>query len=380
MIAEQYQVELKNQLTRTQYLLLVLIVGVLQIIKKVKLQALAEALPLPILFGSRRKKVQRFLDLPDLSLETCWFPCFKKLLGEMLVFGTVAHIAIDRTCWGCINILMVSLIWENRAWPVYWTLLEKKGNSNLEEQKKVFNQIFPLFKNYKIVVLGDREFCSPKLGKYLGERDAYFCLRQKKDTNVRTDKELWIELRELGLNPGMSLFLNGVNVTKGKGFGGFNVACKWKRKYRGFAPDEPWYILTNLESLDQAIPAYQKRFDIEEMFRDFKKGGYNLEETKVEGERLITLVLLIAIAYTTASIQGKTIKRMGRQKYIGRVREAKRSSRRHSSFYIGLHAHNWVNLFQNQLKTVQELMQINRNKLPYYLKGMRAIELVQSAL
>ncbi len=27
------------------------------------------------------------------------------------------------------------------------------------------------------------------------------------------------------------------------------------------------------------IVAYKKRFDIEEMFRDFKKGGYNLEST-----------------------------------------------------------------------------------------------------
>jgi hypothetical protein len=30
------------------------------------------------------------------------------------------------------------------------------------------------------------------------------------------------------------------------------------------------------------------------MFRDFKKGGYNLEDTNVEGERFISLVLLIA--------------------------------------------------------------------------------------
>jgi len=45
-----------------------------------------------------------------------------------------------------------------------------------------------------------------------------------------------------------------------------------------------------------AIAAYKRRFDIEEMFRDFKKGGYNLEDTNVSGERLITLILLIALA------------------------------------------------------------------------------------
>jgi len=32
------------------------------------------------------------------------------------------------------------------------------------------------------------------------------------------------------------------------------------------------------------------------MFRDFKSGGYKLEGTNVTGERLVVMVLLIAIA------------------------------------------------------------------------------------
>ncbi|MHC5780093.1 MAG: IS4 family transposase, partial [Nostoc sp.] len=79
------------------------------------------------------------------------------------------------------------------------------------------------------------------------------------------------------------------------------------------------------------------RFDIEEMFRDFKKGGYNLEDTKVSGERLISIILLISIAYTSATIQGQEIKRKGVQKYVGRIKEYGRTERRHSSFYIGLY-------------------------------------------
>jgi hypothetical protein len=112
--------------------------------------------------------------------------------------------------------------------------------------------------------------------------------------------------------------LRGVKVTKTQGFFSFNVACKWKRKILGVAPEEGWFILTNLETLELAIAAYKRRFDIEEMFRDFKSGGYNLEDTKVSGERLISLILLIAIAYTSATIQGQQIKRKGIQKYVGR--------------------------------------------------------------
>ncbi|AOY80064.2 hypothetical protein BJP36_09110 [Moorena producens JHB] len=77
------------------------------------------------------------------------------------------------------------------------------------------------------------------------------------------------------------MFINDRQVTKKPGFGTFNVACKWKRNYRGFKTKEPWYILTNFEELYPAIISYKKRFSIEEMFRDFKSGGYSLEGSKL---------------------------------------------------------------------------------------------------
>ncbi len=88
-------------------------------------------------------------------------------------------------------------------------------------------------------------------------------------------------MRELGLSRGTKLFLNDVNITKEQGCVPFNLAGKWKKTYRGFPTKEPWYILTNFEDLETAIIAYQKRFDIEEMFRDFKSGGYSLEGSQL---------------------------------------------------------------------------------------------------
>lgn len=82
---------------------------------------------------------------------------------------------------------------------------------------------------------------------------------------MQAEGQVWLQLSELGLAPGTSLYLEGINVTKQKGFDKFNVAAKWKRLYRGWAPDEGWFILTNLDSLSSAITAYRKRFDIEEM-------------------------------------------------------------------------------------------------------------------
>lgn len=139
----------------------------------------------------------------------------------------------------------------------------------------------------------------------------------------------------VGLVPGVSLYFQGVKVTKTKGFTGFNVACKWKRKYQGWVPEEGWFILTNLQSLPEAIAAYKKRFGIEEMFRDCKSGGYNLEGTGVADERLITMILLVAIAYSSAGNQVGEIKQMGVQKYVARVKDPSRTERRRSTFGVG---------------------------------------------
>jgi len=50
-----------------------------------------------------------------------------------------------------------------------------------------------------------------------------------------------------------------------------------------------------------SYPGLQKiGLELKKCARDFKGGGYNLEGTNVTGERLVVMVLLIAIAYTTA--------------------------------------------------------------------------------
>lgn len=138
--------------------------------------------------------------------------------------------------------------------------------------------------------------------------------------------------------------------------------------------------MTNLETLEVAITAYKKRFNIEEMFRDFKSGGYNLEETNLSGERLISIILLIAIAYTSATLSGQKIKRMGVQKYIGRIKEVGRVERRHSNFYIGLYGCNWTHFLEECWALITELLRINSNKSDDYRRGLRAMNLIASAL
>jgi hypothetical protein len=77
--------------------------------------------------------------------------------------GQSLSIAIDRSQWGCINLFTIALLWQKRAIPLYWCLLPKLGNSNLLELTLALQQVLPLLKEYKVLVLGDREFCSVQI-------------------------------------------------------------------------------------------------------------------------------------------------------------------------------------------------------------------------
>jgi hypothetical protein len=227
MLPSFYQTHLQRQLTRVQYIVLSLLLALITEHKQVSLEALANVFPLCIKFESRRRKLQRFLVLPQFTFGNIWFPIVAYWLETYCQMGTVLYVAIDRTQWGRINLLMISLIWDKRAIPLYWTLLPKLGSSSLTEQQIALLPVFRILMGYKIVVLGDREFCSIELGNWLREQHVYFCLRLKRNEFIQVEGEMWVQLQNLGLVPGLSLYFKGVKVTKTKGFTGFNIACKW---------------------------------------------------------------------------------------------------------------------------------------------------------
>lgn len=379
LIPSFYTQHLKTQLKTAEFLILNILVVMLQQHRRVKLEELASQFPQKILFESRRKKLQRFLSLPHLTIAQIWWPLFTYWLTKNFEQTEVLYIAIDRTQWGLVNLIVVSLIYDKRAIPIYFEVLPNLGNTNGGKQIEVLSRVLPLLSNYTKVILGDREFCSVDLAQWLRSQSrTYFCLRLRRNEYIEIAPDIWHQLQELGVTPGFSIYLEGVKLTKTKGLEQANIAAKWKRNYRGKSTEEAWFILTNFRDLKQALSAYQKRFGIEEMFRDYKSGGYNLESTGLNDERLIALIILITLAYTSSIMSGEKIKKKGVVKYVGRVKEKRRAQRRHSSFYIGLHGYAWVESLDLFSEQTAKLMSLSPHKLPYYQRGRRAETLIQS--
>ncbi|MEG4294632.1 hypothetical protein Q5692_38425 [Microcoleus sp. C2C3] len=56
----------------------------------------------------------------------------------------------------------------------------QKGCSNIREKKKLIIPIFPILNKDKLVLIGDREFGSVKLAKWLNEKNVRFVLKIQK--------------------------------------------------------------------------------------------------------------------------------------------------------------------------------------------------------
>jgi hypothetical protein len=81
-------------------MLLTILLNIIQSEKQVRLERLARVFPYPITTESHRRKLQRFLDLPQLTILLIWFPLIAYLLTTYCSLGQTLSIAIDPTSIG----------------------------------------------------------------------------------------------------------------------------------------------------------------------------------------------------------------------------------------------------------------------------------------
>ncbi|MFN6567138.1 hypothetical protein [Dendronalium sp. ChiSLP03b] len=125
-----------------------------------------------------------------------------------------------------------------------------------------------------------------------------------------------------------------------------------------------------------ALKIYSQRFGIKAMFKDCKTGGYNLEGSQANPERLVRLILLIALAMVSAWLKGQKTQFSRQQSYVCRPCEHNISRKRHSAFWIGLYGYNWIVSLNECQELVLEMMTSVRNKQAFYQQGLMAISLI----
>ena len=380
MLPQFYLEYLKTYLPSSEFLTLQILVWLLQVHRQVRIERLASSFPYPIKCESRRKKIQRFLTSSNLSLSLLWFPLIKKIISTQFKAGDRLIITIDRTQWKDNNISMISVIWKKRALPIYWLLLNKKGSSNFYEQVATIRPVLKLLKEYQLVLIGDREDRSTALALWLTKKKIYFLLRLNKNTLIKPRYKKYQSLNSLNIKPGSRVSYNGILVTEDNKKYRFNVVVYWRRKYKNKQLPNPWYLITNLNNKQEVIRIFSARGGIEAMFRDCKSGGYNLEGSQGNEQRLTNLILLIALAYTASCLVGRKIRNTGQTEYINRLKLEGENRLRHSYFWTGLYGTTWILSMDRCWEWVEKLMKTAINKLPFYQRGLKAMKLIQSKL
>jgi hypothetical protein len=103
-----------------------------------------------------------------------------EVIARQFKAGSQLVIALDRTQWKEYNVLMVSAIVQKRAFPIFWTLLDKHGASNLAEQQQVLRPVIRLLKRYKLVILGSAIISQYRSGTIVTPPAFDFCSPSKK--------------------------------------------------------------------------------------------------------------------------------------------------------------------------------------------------------
>jgi DDE family transposase len=266
--------------------------------------------------------VQRFLKNPSVPVELYYEPVARRILPRLAAGGARIHVPVDRTEWGAFNLLYVCVGWRGRAVPLLWGTLGP-GAASFAEPKALLAVVASwLPAGADVLLLGDREFGTGVLAQGALRQGWGVCLRLRTHEYVGRAGALPFERLPL-LLPGERRFWPHVAFTQTQAVVGLNLARDW-------APTaaEPWYLITTEPTCKQVWASYQKRFRIEEMFKDFKNNGrgFGLELTGVRpGDRLERLLLALALVYTWRLLGGAHVIATGQPKLVDNVRNPTRS-------------------------------------------------------
>jgi hypothetical protein len=278
--------------------------------KRAHLYELGKALPGKGQPESRVQKLRRWLSNPRICPEQ-FLPLYLQLLAPLLAPFPQLVLIIDRTDWKRlgvhVNLFICSVAFHGRSFPIYWHVLPKRGCSSLAEQKALLKPVLtalhahPQLTAMRKVILADREFCAPRLARWIRRCHIHFCLRVKKSYTVsRSDipsRPISLFLRHC--QPGECYFFTAIRLTATAGMP-CHLFLYWRQDCQ-----EPLALMTDLEEPESLEALYGERMFIETLNRDLKSGGYDVERGKVtEHKRLSNLLLPVAFAYIVTVMQG----------------------------------------------------------------------------
>ena len=310
----------KGELNLARVKLICLFITALCKIKTINYERLACGFDTNAKKESSYRRMQRFMKDYDFPLKI-----ISSLIFNILSAKNDLVLVLDRTNWkfgsNNINILMLGVSYKNVAFPLMFKMLDKRGNSDVQERIDLIKQYINWFGKDTInCILADREFIGGKWLEFLNDNQIRYFIRIRNNFKVhlyQKQKEIpafWLfnnlKIGEFYSYPkivelhGQKCYLSGQKTIDRDG----------KMEF---------LIIVSFNKPEQSLEYYKQRWQIETLFRGLKSSGFNIEDTHVSDlkrlEKLFSLTI-IAFAwcykigdYIDENIRKITIKKHGRR-------------------------------------------------------------------
>ena len=292
-----------NSMNLARIRLMAFVLHALCVVQTVSLHKLASAMPTAVERDSNLRRIQRFIAHYALSLDLV-----ARMIFSLLPVKEGVVLSMDRTNWKFgdfnINILMLGITYKGIAFPLMFSLLDKRGNSSWKERKAVMERFIRLFGCDCIdCLVADREFIGKEWIGWLNENRIRYYIRIRQNfwvvkpssgerirawwlfNSLKTGQEKFYY--KLFLHKGQYVYLAGSRIKNSKGVPEIQILICFNRPEDG-------------------ISTYRRRWEIETAFRALKSSGFNIEDTHLrDRERIARLLALVCIALVWAYLVGE---------------------------------------------------------------------------
>jgi len=292
-LRQGYPGEPQGQCARHVTTLAALISGIVAS-KSTQLPKMAAKVPDGTQAESRVKRFARWIGNDHITAKRYFVPYAEVVLAHLACQTLV--LVIDGSVVGRGSVaLMIHVVYKGRALPLAWVVRHgKQGHFPETLQIALIEQVHERIPpGVPVVVLGDGEFDGTGLQHMLQEAGwSYVCRTGSHVTASWDGRTFRLETVRWCIKPGTLVEFPGASVTR-EAYGPVLLLCCWAKGYK-----DPLYLVSNLDSAEEACRLYAKRFRIETFFSDQKSRGFHLHKSHISDPiRLSRLLVAACLAY-----------------------------------------------------------------------------------
>jgi hypothetical protein len=238
------------------------------------------------------RRFKRFLTNDRHTVDGWFLPVAQELLNtlatqpiQLVMDGSVAG-------RGCLA-LMLSVVYHGRALPLCWVVVKApKGHFPQDTHRALLEQVQKIMpEQAQVTFLGDGEFDGIDLQADLSKAGWQYVCRTASNIVVSACG-VRFHVSDLGPPRGQFLAVTPAWMTAEQ-YGPVSLLALWEQ-----SEQQPIYLVTNMENLEEAVKLYKLRAHIETFFSDIKSRGFQIDKSHLSNPaRVCRLLIACCLAY-----------------------------------------------------------------------------------